>query len=268
MTETVATKRLNKVAVEFNVAIPTIVEFLNSKGIEIDPKPTSKVSDEAYEALLQKFQPDKLVKQKSDSLKLTQLIHKEEKRQPAPPEPHKGQEVHVAPVHTELEKEPEKAEPELVHKPAEAEPKPHAPVVEPKEEGDEDTLQLRVVGKMDLEALKPKKKKKEEEPAAEAEIKAPELHHPEAAEVVSPPEAHHAEAHHAEVHEVEEPVHPEKEEAPVHHVEESKTEVKQEEHPVPAPPVKGVVEEEKKGLTIVGKIDLEQFNKPKKKPLA
>ena len=41
--------RLGKAAGELNVGIPTIVEFLGSKGIVIDPVPTSRLEQEHYE---------------------------------------------------------------------------------------------------------------------------------------------------------------------------------------------------------------------------
>src|SRR5438105_2794421 len=81
MTEQAATRRLKQVAVEFNIAVSTVVDFLNGKGIAIENKPTSKVTEEAYFELLQKFQPDKITRQKSDNLKLTPLIHREDREQ-------------------------------------------------------------------------------------------------------------------------------------------------------------------------------------------
>src|ERR1039458_694505 len=79
MVESVGPKRLAKVAVEFNISQSTLVDFLNSEGIAVENKPTSKVTEEAYIALLKKFSPDKLTKERSDKLKLTPNIHKEEK---------------------------------------------------------------------------------------------------------------------------------------------------------------------------------------------
>src|SRR4051812_3832656 len=79
MTESSGPKRLNKVAVEFNNSVQTIVEFLHSKGFDIENKPTSKVSEEAYGELVRKFAPDKQDKQKSSSLNLTPNIHKDDK---------------------------------------------------------------------------------------------------------------------------------------------------------------------------------------------
>ncbi|MDR9486925.1 translation initiation factor IF-2 [Salibacter sp.] len=64
-----APKRLNKVAKELNVGIGTIVEFLGKKGHEIEAKPTSKITPELYEILLEQFMPDKAAKEKSQELK-------------------------------------------------------------------------------------------------------------------------------------------------------------------------------------------------------
>ncbi|THD69012.1 translation initiation factor IF-2 [Robertkochia marina] len=51
--------RLNKVLREFNISLDRAVEFLASKGIEIEARPTTKISGEVYEVLLQEFQTDK-----------------------------------------------------------------------------------------------------------------------------------------------------------------------------------------------------------------
>ena len=40
--------RLNKVIREFNISLERVVEFLSSRGHEIDARPTSKISDEQY----------------------------------------------------------------------------------------------------------------------------------------------------------------------------------------------------------------------------
>lgn len=70
MTATKAPKRLSKVAKEFNVATTTIREYLSEKGIEISNSPNAKIPPDAYEALLEKFQPDKLDKEKTEQIVL------------------------------------------------------------------------------------------------------------------------------------------------------------------------------------------------------
>jgi translation initiation factor IF-2 len=57
--------RLGKAAGELNVGIPTIVEFLGSKGIVIDPTPTSRLEQEHYEILCQEFAADQSMKEQS-----------------------------------------------------------------------------------------------------------------------------------------------------------------------------------------------------------
>ena len=53
-----ATMRLNKVLREFNISLDRAVEFLDSKGIEIEARPTTKISTEIYEVLSGEFQTD------------------------------------------------------------------------------------------------------------------------------------------------------------------------------------------------------------------
>ncbi|OWW27354.1 translation initiation factor IF-2 [Zobellia sp. OII3] len=55
----IAKIRLNKVLKEFNISLDRAVDFLASKGHEIDARPTTKISDEVYEVLQQEFQTDK-----------------------------------------------------------------------------------------------------------------------------------------------------------------------------------------------------------------
>ena len=50
--------RLNKVLRELNISLDRAVEFLNSKGIEIEARPTTKISPEIYGVLSDEFQTD------------------------------------------------------------------------------------------------------------------------------------------------------------------------------------------------------------------
>ena len=59
--------RLGKAAGELNVGIPTIVEFLGSKGIVIDPIPTSRLEQEHYDILCQEYAADQSMKEQSKS---------------------------------------------------------------------------------------------------------------------------------------------------------------------------------------------------------
>ena len=55
MAETI---RLNKVLRELNISIDRAVDFLDSKGIKIEKRPTTKITPEIYEVLADEFQTD------------------------------------------------------------------------------------------------------------------------------------------------------------------------------------------------------------------
>jgi translation initiation factor IF-2 len=65
------TPRILAAAKEFNIGKETLVEFLKGKGYEVDAsKPTSKLSEEMYDALQTEFAKDKATKRKSESMTL------------------------------------------------------------------------------------------------------------------------------------------------------------------------------------------------------
>lgn len=72
-----AVKRLSKVAREMNVGISTIVEFLDSRGIEISTNPNTKIEPAIYEQLLGEFQKSKSVKEKVDEVRSEKEEQKE-----------------------------------------------------------------------------------------------------------------------------------------------------------------------------------------------
>jgi translation initiation factor IF-2 len=86
--------RLSKIAREFNVGISTIVEFLRKKGYAVDPNPNTKVTEEIYEILIQEYSSDISVKRESDRLSLKNLrekkdtisIHDIDQQRPAKPD--------------------------------------------------------------------------------------------------------------------------------------------------------------------------------------
>ena len=53
-----ATIRLNKVLRELNISLDRAVDYLASKGHKIEARPTTKISDEVYQVLLDEFQTD------------------------------------------------------------------------------------------------------------------------------------------------------------------------------------------------------------------
>ena len=73
-----AVVRLSKVAIEFNVGISTIVEFLHKKGFDIDVNPNSKVSEEMLEHLQREYKSDQNVKKALDELSERKIKEKKE----------------------------------------------------------------------------------------------------------------------------------------------------------------------------------------------
>ena len=78
MTEDNKATRLSKAAREFNVGIPTIVEFLNKKGFDIDQNPNTKIPQEAYALLVKEYSSDLKVKKESESIGLKEFSKKKE----------------------------------------------------------------------------------------------------------------------------------------------------------------------------------------------
>jgi len=52
------TIRLNKVLRELNISIDRAVDFLETKGIEVEKRPTTKISEEVYQVLSDEFETD------------------------------------------------------------------------------------------------------------------------------------------------------------------------------------------------------------------
>ena len=164
--------RLPKIAKELNVATSTIVEFLNDNGFEIENKPTTKVSEEMYNALVSEFSNSMNIKEKADQLVIGNRP-KEEVKKPLfetkvepipPPTPEPTPEV----VKEEVIEEVKEEIAEVVEKPASP--------VEEIVRVEVDKPKLKVIGKIDLnkeKEVKPKVEKEvvEEIPAAAKETK-------------------------------------------------------------------------------------------------
>ncbi|WP_242202895.1 translation initiation factor IF-2 [Aestuariivivens insulae] len=72
MAETI---RLNKVLRELNISLDRAVEFLDSKGVEIEKRPTTKISEEVYQILSNEFETD--ASKKIASLEVSEAKQKE-----------------------------------------------------------------------------------------------------------------------------------------------------------------------------------------------
>ena len=187
-------QRFNKVLRELNISLDRAVEFLSGKGIDIDARPTTKVSQEVYTILSDEFQTDKSKKvaskeigeekrKEKEEIRLAQEKEAEEKRlveEEKRKEIFKTESEKITGIKTvgKIDIEPkvevkEETKPEIVSK---------------KEAVKEESIQeveiikgakklpgLKQVGKIDIEKEQPKKKesiKKVEEPKSEPKTKA------------------------------------------------------------------------------------------------
>jgi translation initiation factor IF-2 len=73
-------QRFNKVLRELNISLDRAVEFLANKGIDIDPRPTAKISQEVYTILSDEFQTDASKKVASKEIGEEKRKEKEEIR--------------------------------------------------------------------------------------------------------------------------------------------------------------------------------------------
>jgi len=74
------TIRLNKVLRELNISLDRAVDYLSSKGHDVEARPTTKISDEVYQVLLDEFQTDKSKKVASKEVAEVKMKEKEELR--------------------------------------------------------------------------------------------------------------------------------------------------------------------------------------------
>lgn len=169
MSENKESVRINAVAKELNVGVNTLVEHLVKSGYTVENKPTTKITGEMYQLLLDNFSSDKKAKDDANAL----IKPKTKKEEPVvvvaqitkKETPIIDDEDEGILIKTELAPPVQVAKPTLpIVKEEIIDEKPTEP--EPQQE----TTGLKVLGKIDLDDLNPKKKKKKEEPV---EKKAP-----------------------------------------------------------------------------------------------
>jgi translation initiation factor IF-2 len=114
--------RLNQVIRELNISLERAVEFLSSKGIEVEARPTTKISGDVYDVLLDGFKADRKNRKASEEIGEEKRKEKEEMREAF-----------------EKKREHEREEEEAKHE-----------VVKAKAE----KLEIKPVGKIDLEPQK------------------------------------------------------------------------------------------------------------------
>ena len=285
--------RLSKVARELNVGTSTIIEFLSSKGHELSSNPNTKLGPELHEILLQKFQPDMLVKQKKEQALVQAEIDRAELfgKEPTPPKNDSKflkENVPPAPdeaskVVEEKPKEPAAPKSKEVDAPVKKEEKTEEAVEEakptPKEAVIPTSKELEPA-KAEKEGSAPKEKKEKQEvkeqpkeepkPVVKPEPKAePQIEEkPEVAEKPVSEKKEQPKEEDKPLAEVEASIKEEKPVTKTPEKEEKATSVVEEtakEDSSKAEAAKEDKEEKKSGLKVLGKIELPAKSKPKSK---
>ena len=227
------TLRLNKVLRELNISLDRAVEHLASHGIEIEARPTTKISNEEYEVLLDGFQTDRSKKAASKEVS-------EEKR--------KEKEALRIALEDKLEKKRLDEEEKRV-------------VVKAKAE----KLEIKTIGKIDVKPKKeqaaPIDEKVEKKPTEVTKAPVEEIKKEEVEKITPAVEEE------KKVKAVEKPI-TEEPKKPVKKEEEKPSKTAAEEEPLDEVEKKSIETKYKKlhGPKITGKtIDLKQFERPKKK---
>ena len=168
--------RLNKIAREFNLGIQTIVDFLASKGMEVDAKPNTKIDAQAYALIRSNFQDEKAAKEKAVSSANRAVVDRESvtlasARKTSTPQEEAEVEIDLS-IFQKSQQQPEveRIEPET---PAEPAPAPEEKVAEtPGDKASDAASPVKVLGKVDLDAVakKPKAKTKAEKVAQKEKL--------------------------------------------------------------------------------------------------
>jgi translation initiation factor IF-2 len=193
-----ATIRLNKVLRELNISLDRAVDFLGSKGHDVDARPTTKISNEVYQVLLDGFQTDMSKKVASKEVGEEKRKEKEAIRQQLEQEQEDRRVEREKRIASEqvirgkaeisgpktvgkIDLEPKKAKEIVVPQQTEEVEKPAKKVVAdaPKVEvvkASSEKPKFKVVDKIVLSPAKPKeveKKKEVEKPIVKVEVAAP-----------------------------------------------------------------------------------------------
>ena len=137
--------RLNKIIRTYNIGLQNLVDFLGSKGVEVEANPNAKISDELLPAIEKQFGKDLELKQASEKvdIKLNEILEKTSKKQQENIKEEEDEPVRETVIKTtiftpvEAKPEPEQAQPEPEPQPEikpEPEPEVKASVVEPEKE--------------------------------------------------------------------------------------------------------------------------------------
>lgn len=187
--------KIIKAAKELNIGISTIADFLNGKGFKVEARPTTKLSEDMYDALLKEYQGDKNIREEAKNISIGKIrrddanvtLDKAETEKPTKPEVEQ-EEILIkntgSSASTFTAKEP-------IAEKAPIEPKIVDSITETTASS---STGVKIVGKIDLDSLnsktRPDKKHIEKpvsEPLAKVEEKISEQKIEEKAEIIETP---------------------------------------------------------------------------------
>lgn len=183
--------RLNKAVKEFNISMTRLVEFLQSKGIEVESNPNAQLEESAYSALEAEFAKDGEQRKASHEVVMIKVPEEKLEIEPSTPEVIRAK-ASLRPetkVLGKIDLEPQKAEVQEEVKPEPAAKEEPAPQVEvPITPAPSEKQEFKVLDKIDLsqiEGHRPKSAKKEQ-PKKEEEKPAPKAEEAPAPKVEAP----------------------------------------------------------------------------------
>ena len=165
--------RLNKAVKEFNISMSRLVEFLQSRGFEVESNPNAQLEEAAYAALEAEFARDSEQRKASHEVVISKVPEEKLEIEPKKPEVIKAKAPSIgeARVLGKIELEKPKVEVPAVE-PVVAPEEPKKEEIKKEEPKKEESVELKVLDKIDLskiESNKPKPSpKKEEKPKQEA----------------------------------------------------------------------------------------------------
>ena len=269
--------RLNKIIRTYNIGLQNLVDFLSSKGVEVEANPNAKISDEHLPAIEKQFGKDLELKQASEKvdIKLNEILEKTSKKQQESAKEEEYEPVRETVIKTtiftpvEPKPEPETVRPVVPEPQPEIKPEPQPePVVEtpvaetvkepePQPEVEPEPAERPVE---ETPAEKPKVEVTESKPEPQPEVKKVETVKETVPEPTTP-------AAGKDIRGGERPMSKhEKKLAAAARQKEEQAKAKHQQHPEGKPErneEKPATESSTPGLKVLGKIDLSQFE-PKK----
>ena len=269
--------RLNKIIRTYNIGLQNLVDFLSSKGVEVEANPNAKISDEHLPAIEKQFGKDLELKQASEKvdIKLNEILEKTSRKQQESAKEEEYEPVRETVIKTtiftpvEPKPEPETIRPVVPEPQPEIKPEPQPePVVETpvaetvKEPGPQPEVKPEPAERPveETPAEKPKAEVTESKPEPQPEVKKVETAKETVPEPTTP-------AAGKDIRGGERPMSKhEKKLAAAARQKEEQAKAKHQQHPEGKPErneEKPATESSTPGLKVLGKIDLSQFE-PKK----